>query len=65
MYLPIKPCPFCSSRDVAVETLGTENRPFYAVSCDDCEATGPLSDSYDGAIEAWNTRHAAKSGDGQ
>jgi Lar family restriction alleviation protein len=64
MRPPIKRCPFCSCRDISVDTLGTEDRIFYAVRCDDCEATGPLSQSYDGAVEAWNIRRADTGGDG-
>ncbi len=56
MFLPIKNCPFCAARDAAVETIGSENRPFFAVACNVCETTGPVAQSYDGAVEAWNTR---------
>jgi Lar family restriction alleviation protein len=65
MFLPIRPCPFCTNRDVEVDTLGDESRQFYAVSCDDCKATGPLSNSYEGAVEAWNMRDKKPGGDGQ
>jgi Lar family restriction alleviation protein len=61
----LKPCPFCASRDLSVDTLGTQDRPFYAVSCGDCEATGPLARSYEGSVEAWNKRSDTRPGDGQ
>jgi Lar family restriction alleviation protein len=64
MFTPIKPCPFCASRDVVVSPLGTQVRPFFAVECGECEATGPLSRSYDGAVDMWNFR-AKPDGDGQ
>ena len=64
MFLPIKPCPFCATHDMTVDTIGNENRPFYAVSCNLCEATGPIAESYDDAVEAWNTRRSGPEMDG-
>jgi Lar family restriction alleviation protein len=64
MFTPQKSCPFCGSRETTIETLGTSARPFYAVECEDCEATGPLAISYEGAVEKWNAR-PKPDGDGQ
>jgi Lar family restriction alleviation protein len=62
MFTPLAPCPFCASRDVS--PIGSRDRPFYVVECGECEATGPLSPSYDGAVDMWNFR-AKSDGDGQ
>jgi Lar family restriction alleviation protein len=64
MLIPMEKCPFCRSRDLAVSRLGTQDRPFFAVECEDCEATGPLAISYEGAVEKWNAR-PKPDGDGQ
>jgi Lar family restriction alleviation protein len=65
MPLTLKSCPFCQSRDLSVSTAGDDDRTFYAVTCLKCDAEGPLSTTYDGAIEAWNLRPNHSDGDGQ
>ena len=59
----IKPCPFCSDPDVAVEEVEDD---ISAVCCSSCGATGPRQE-HDGsasvdvrAIDAWNKRIGAK-----
>lgn len=60
-----KPCPFCSSRNTEVEELGSDERPFFTVTCRTCEAEGPVAVSAERALEAWNVRRRPKpDGDG-
>ena len=49
----LKPCPFCSSKNIDISTYST-NVVF--VQCDNCGATFPHFDSEKEAIEAWNRR---------
>lgn len=63
MTKPLKPCPFCGSRDVELQRLGDAYRRFFMVVCDVCEAEGPIARSSTRASEAWNTRVEPK-GDG-
>jgi hypothetical protein len=41
----LKECPFCGSRHSTLEQLGTEEHPFFVVSCDECHADGPVAPS--------------------
>lgn len=45
----LKPCPFCKSKNVGAHKIAS-----WAVVCEDCMAEGPLTQSRDKAIEAWN-----------
>lgn len=58
-HLDLKPCPYCGSRDVYVESAGIYSR-HRAVMCEDCQSHGPVIDPTkhdDGyAIELWNDR---------
>lgn len=45
----LKPCPFCGSVDVSILMQSL-------ISCRQCEAEGPPSDTEEEAIAAWNRR---------
>lgn len=50
----LKPCPFCGSKKLEVcYTVDYEER---LVSCNDCDADGPMCSTREMAIEAWNRR---------
>lgn len=61
---PLQPCPFCASIDLAIDHLGSAERPFFTVACEDCEATGPIAKSRTRAAKLWNTRRPPSKGDG-
>lgn len=48
----ILPCPFCSSTDVRAEFDGWSGW----VHCNTCQADGPMADSEEDGIDAWNKR---------
>ena len=48
----LRPCPFCGSHAVVVE----EDVVGFAVSCADCDVSGPTGDDEEEAREAWNKR---------
>lgn len=54
------PCPFCGASEAFVTTVDqkSDDRTFYRVRCDNCEAMsfGCYQLSPRGAIEEWNTR---------
>lgn len=50
----LKPCFFCEEAGGSVEAWGAHD--IHAVVCSNCGASGPESDTYEGAIKAWNTR---------
>lgn len=52
----LKPCPFCGSRSVYVEQIGSGG--YFNVCCCNCLANVPLSGSRETAIAAWNCRMA-------
>ena len=54
----LKPCPFCGSRSVYVEQIGSGC--YFNVCCCNCLANVPLSGSRETAVEAWNRRPNAK-----
>lgn len=60
----ILPCPFCGSREVRVSE--TTDSHFF-VSCDRCEASGPLTTCASDAVWVWNAaarlRPECRSGD--
>jgi Lar family restriction alleviation protein len=58
----MKPCPFCQSLDVSVET--TWRGLCYAVKCV-CHAEGPARDTKAEAISTWNNRPARKEGEAE
>jgi Lar family restriction alleviation protein len=55
----LKPCPFCSADGFEAEEmrirLTSTSNGYFAVTCY-CGATGPIRDSEEKAMEAWNTR---------
>lgn len=54
----LKPCPFCGSADVSVNTTTAHDgeRMWHQVECDTCGAQGPMVDDDDGddAVSQWN-----------
>lgn len=54
----LKPCPFCGSRSVQVEQIGSGG--YFNVCCCNCLANVPLSGSRETAVAAWNSRADAK-----
>lgn len=61
--MPLVHCPFCGSRNLAVEHLGDHEHPFFVVTCRECEADGPIKPTAAEAMDAWNTRRS-HDGDG-
>jgi Lar family restriction alleviation protein len=56
----LRPCPFCGSRALVVDDVGTERRHTW-VRCRACDATGPYVGAPEPvedaeAIRQWNTR---------
>ena len=55
----MKPCPFCASTDVWVESwaINSGDRHLeYAVSCRNCGGSGPNDLGKSGAVEMWDMR---------
>lgn len=50
----LKPCPFCGSRSVYAEQIGSGG--YFNVCCCNCLANVPLSGSRGAAVSAWNRR---------
>jgi Lar family restriction alleviation protein len=48
-------CPFCGSFVSSVEAARAPDEGFQ-VECAMCDACGPLADSQEEAVEAWNDR---------
>jgi Lar family restriction alleviation protein len=64
----LQSCPFCDARDygdegVRLRLISTSNG-YYAVTCY-CGAAGPIRDSEEKAIEAWNRRDFSRGDEGQ
>jgi hypothetical protein len=55
----IKPCPFCGSENVELQSVDYSAGDYYFVECknDDCLINGPERPSILGAVDDWNTRH--------
>lgn len=59
--ITLKKCPFCGGDPVFYRSTGraheTGNRySIYSVDCNDCDMTGPRSETRKGAAIAWNHR---------
>lgn len=52
--IKLKPCPFCGSRSVYVEQIGSGG--YFNICCGNCLANVPLSSSLEIAVYAWNCR---------
>ena len=50
----LKPCPFCKSEDVYL--VSETEIEYNWVYCKNCEAAGPMKETEEEAIEAWNRR---------
>jgi hypothetical protein len=48
----LKACPFCGWRQAQVEAI----EGVFCVECPDCCAAGPVEDTLENAVIAWNTR---------
>jgi Lar family restriction alleviation protein len=58
----IAPCPFCGNEDCNAQLIEipSEDRCYFrAVVCGKCHCEGPIEDTDDAAIAAWNKRQAA------
>lgn len=53
MSLP-KPCPFCGSGDVSIESYSNEE--WFFVSCHECGANGPEESMAAKAVLGWERR---------
>ena len=60
----VRPCPFCASADITLDRLGNDERPFFVMTCGECQADGPIKPTEALALKAWNTRHRKHDGDG-
>lgn len=56
MFKPSKPCPFCASENLSIETLQAGNHSEYAVMCKNCGSFGPNDLGQSGAVEMWDLR---------
>ena len=57
----LKPCPFCGCISVKLELMNEyEDKPIYAVQCQDCSSCGPYSLFKSIALNAWQKRHEVK-----
>lgn len=57
----LKPCPFCGGDPVFYRSTGRAHETgniysIYSVDCNDCDLTGPRSETRKGAAIAWNRR---------
>lgn len=54
----LKPCPFCEGKTVSIyDYQNYYTLPYHwRVKCDKCGAEGPIADSKEEAIDAWNKR---------
>jgi Lar family restriction alleviation protein len=53
----LKSCPFCGEKTGhLMDRLATRSRK-YCVWCRKCDCTGPLAESTEKAVRAWNKRH--------
>mgnify|MGYP004558113023 CR=1 FL=1 len=52
--MELEPCPFCGSRSVYVEQIGSGG--YFNVCCCNCLASVPLSGSRETAVSVWNRR---------
>lgn len=51
--LKFDPCPFCGLRNMSYQDNGLKTD---WIRCDNCNATGPISDGEDDATHNWNRR---------
>jgi Lar family restriction alleviation protein len=54
----IKPCPFCNN-DNTKEYAMQEFKGIFQVVCAKCGTFGPVGDTDDGALDAWNRRYVS------
>ena len=58
--ITVGPCPFCGSPNVEHEEPQKDR--FFAVVCQECDASGPLARSTYAAIALWNHRPGPAAG---
>lgn len=49
-------CPWCGESKAVEEEFWDEDRNYFAVRCDGCDAETPHFNSMAGAVDFWNTR---------
>lgn len=49
-------CPFCQSRDIAIQSVAPKDYAEWAAICENCSARGPLTSTEMRAHELWNVR---------
>lgn len=55
--MELKPCPFCTSKNVGlVDSITNFYVPVFYVICFDCQCRGASKRDKEKAIEAWNRR---------
>jgi len=54
--LTLKPCPFCKDIKVSVQGSPGATPPMNWFYCKRCHASGPVSETVDGAAIKWNER---------
>lgn len=52
----LKPCPFCGSRKSKLGAYEGVGESIHFVICLGCQADGPVRNTEEAAIEAWNRR---------
>lgn len=56
----LESCPFCGeATKIEVLDVAVDIQPTFAVTCDECQASGPIDDTRDQAIANWNRRPAS------
>jgi Lar family restriction alleviation protein len=55
-YGPIKPCPFCGSKEKVTELEVSQTEKGWFIVCTFCEAEGPIALTLKSAQQKWNRR---------
>lgn len=56
----LNPCPFCGEEVSEPVKKGPTSNKWWEVVCEYCDCQGPMSETSDMAISAWNARAATK-----
>ena len=58
----LKTCHFCKRHDtLEIDSFEDEGKHWFYVICKACLASGPIMDTEEGAIDAWNMRAVPES----
>jgi Lar family restriction alleviation protein len=62
MKAELKPCPFCGSKNLFIDTgiSGGDGGNLFWVVCNECYSSGQALDKKSSAIAAWNKRAEVK-----